>query len=679
MSLIQGIIRKLIFPNIDTDRFKGRLAENPTSKELRYKTLQKIFSMLVTIRDYETLTQKVVNVMVEEMDFIGGVLFLPNKDNKQLVAWSYTQSALGKKVVRWLNKPFREHVYSLNLGGNLIVQTYLTRKIHVGTRMSEFISPAVNVSLADTMQKFMDMNLCVSLPVVFLDKILGVVFFTSTRKESSQEEQEMLKTFSDQVAIAINNAQQYEKVQLQFQYLQEKTEDLESLLSLSQTSSAGAEIAKNLQDILDIVPMKLGHLKILGAVLVRYDEKANKAYAYITTESKLLQKAKSLLPKSALSDYSVSVTKSYPSENNLIAESIIEGKITKGKNLDNFVSPPLERHIAKSMQKMMGLKANVSVPINVRDSKLGALMFMFAKPFGEVGQRDIDLITAFAKQVGIILENLEFYENLNKGIEELTKTKNNLEEAISMKNDFLQIVSHQLRTPLSAVRGFVYMWRDGDFDHLASGKVKEIKNRVADNIDRLNNIVNDMIIAMESQGSMKLILASTDVEKLLKENIEMLKSIFEKKGLYIKYNRANGDIPPIQADEKYLRHVFMNLIDNAAKYTERGGLEITLRREEGKIYLRFVDTGVGIGDEDRERLFKKFSRGKNSAHINPGGSGLGLYIARQIIDEHHGKLQYSSLGEGKGTTFVVELPVQQPASIKTSSLGGRENRFAPNF
>jgi len=130
--------------------------------------------------------------------------------------------------------------------------------------------------------------------------------------------------------------------------------------------------------------------------------------------------------------------------------------------------------------------------------------------------------------------------------------------------------------------------------------------------------------------------------------------------LYIKYKKFGEHIPEIEADRNSLSHVFMNLIDNAEKYTEKGGLEITVYREEYNVYVRFFDTGVGLSDKDKETLFKKFSRGQDSGRLNPNGSGLGLFIIKQILDEHHGKIQVSSLGRGKGATFVVSLPIKQP-------------------
>ncbi|MBU3924693.1 hypothetical protein KJ854_02025, partial [Patescibacteria group bacterium] len=407
---------------------------------------------------------------------------------------------------------------------------------------------------------------------------------------------------------------------------------------------------------------KLGYLEILGAVLVRYDEKIGKVYAYITTESDLVQRAKKILSKSALNDYAVFVAKDGENSRNLTltSQSILSGEIKRGENLTDFISPPVERPKAWLMQKMMGGKSFVAVPINIRGEKLGAVIFMFRKQLSQIGDRDIDILKAFSQQIGVIIENLQFYQSLNKNIEELIRTKDNLEETLTMKNEFLRIVSHQLRTPLTAVRGLISMWKDGDFDNLASVKMSEVKTRVANNVERLNNIINDMIKAMEAEGDLKLKFAPTDIEELIKDNIEILKSNFERKGLYIKYKKFGEYIPEIEADKNSLPYVFINLIDNAEKYTEKGGLEITVYREEDNVYVRFFDTGVGLSDKDKETLFKKFSRGQDSGRLNPGGSGLGLFIAKQILDEHHGKIQVSSLGRGKGTTFVVSLPINQP-------------------
>jgi signal transduction histidine kinase len=139
----------------------------------------------------------------------------------------------------------------------------------------------------------------------------------------------------------------------------------------------------------------------------------------------------------------------------------------------------------------------------------------------------------------------------------------------------------------------------------------------------------------------------------------MLKPNFEKKELYLKYKETAPDIPKIEVDEKLLLNVFMNLIDNAEKYTNEGGLTITISQEGDNVKIEFIDTGIGINKEDKKILFKKFSRGSKSNYINPNGSGLGLFIIKQIIHKHHGKIKVASKGENMGTTFTVLLPIKQ--------------------
>ncbi|MBU4057162.1 GAF domain-containing protein [Patescibacteria group bacterium] len=639
-----------------------QLAIERVTKDNMYYVLNKAMAILASNLGFDETAQNIVDVMVNSMGYRGGVLFLVKEKENCLQSHTYSLTSWTKIVVKKLPfKTFRDIKLPLDTKNDLLVDVINKRKIYIAKGISPFIKHLIPWQLAKWIDNFTKTNYAIAIPVILRNNVAGIININSTY-DFTNEEIEMLRNFAKQVSIAIYNSRQYEQIKSNAKHLQEKTEDMEALLSLSQTSSSGPEIETNIQTMMDIVPEKLGYLEILGAVLVRYDEKIGKVYAYITTESDLVQRAKKILSKSALNDYAVFVAKDGENSRNLTltSQSILSGEIKRGENLTDFISPPVERPKAWLMQKMMGGKSFVAVPINIRGEKLGAVIFMFRKQLSQIGDRDIDILKAFSQQIGVIIENLQFYQSLNKNIEELIRTKDNLEETLTMKNEFLRIVSHQLRTPLTAVRGLISMWKDGDFDNLASVKMSEVKTRVANNIERLNNIINDMIKAMESEGDLKLKFAPTSIERILKNSVGILKSNFERKGLYIKYKKFIKEIPEIEADEKSLNHVFINLIDNAEKYTERGGLEITVYREEDNVYVRLSDTGVGLSDEDKEALFKKFSRGQDSGRLNPGGSGLGLFIVKQILDEHHGKIKVSSLERGKGTTFVVSLPVKQP-------------------
>lgn len=297
---------------------------------------------------------------------------------------------------------------------------------------------------------------------------------------------------------------------------------------------------------------------------------------------------------------------------------------------------------------------------------MGAIIFVSAKPQEEIIQRDKDVLMGFSSHIGTAIENTQLFEQAEGHMKELLKLNNDLKrvnqklkDLLSMKNDFLHIVSHQLRTPLTAMRGFISMWNEGDFDSLPADKMKEIKARIVNNTERLNNMVNDMVMAMESEGELKVEFKSVDLRNLVAGNIEMLKPSFEKKDLYLKYKETTKNIPQIEADEKLLLNVFMNLMDNSEKYTDKGGLTIAVGQYGDNVKISFIDTGIGLSKEDKKILFKKFSRGAKSNYINPNGSGLGLFIIKQIIAKHHGKIKASSKGEGKGTTFTITLPVRQ--------------------
>lgn len=421
--------------------------------------------------------------------------------------------------------------------------------------------------------------------------------------------------------------------------------------NVSKIIASGAGLEKICQDAIDALAVRMD---FSGAAIFLIDKADKTADAFVFSKS-LRSKISRVGAPADLKRASYPLSRG---DNFLMKAYLAKSEIEKKGGAAEFTPSAWPAEITRVIDRIAGSKSAMAFPV-IFGSEAVAVLLAESEKEGAFSEEKKEALRIFCTIIGAAIYNAELHRSLRENIEELTRTKDNLQEVLTMKNDFLRIVSHQLRAPLTAVRGLVSMWRDGDFDHYAADKMKAVKERVGVNIDRLNNIINDIIVAMESEGELKLKYAPTDIEKLIKECIEMFKANYEKKGLYVKYNRIGGDIPEVEADRKYLIHAFMNLIDNAEKYTERGGLEITVQRKDDNIYIRFTDTGIGIDEEDQKNLFKKFSRGKKANLINPNGSGLGLYIAKQILDEHHGKTQMSSLGEEKGATFVISLPVRR--------------------
>lgn len=280
---------------------------------------------------------------------------------------------------------------------------------------------------------------------------------------------------------------------------------------------------------------------------------------------------------------------------------------------------------------------------------------------------DVELLGTLANQASIAIENARLYNSMAEVVEEQTKDikekNDHLQQLLKMKSEFLSIASHQLRTPLTAVRGLLAMQADGDLDRLLPNKRREQQRHMLTAANHLNNIVNDLLDAMELEGGqMKLSFRPVDLATLIKEVMEELKPDFDKKRLSLTFDYPKSSMPLIEAEPKYLREAIMDVVDNAEKYTNKGGVSIKLSANDMNAIVTVTDTGIGIPKSDMPRLFKKFSRGEKSAFQHANGSGLGLFIIHNIITLHHGDVSIASKGEGKGTTMTIKLPIKQPQS-----------------
>lgn len=258
----------------------------------------------------------------------------------------------------------------------------------------------------------------------------------------------------------------------------------------------------------------------------------------------------------------------------------------------------------------------------------------------------------------------ETLEDRNRRLASLTdnleQANQSLKELMEIKTEFLHIASHQLRTPLTSIRGLLEMQAHGDFDRLPVDKRKEIQHNMLSAANQFTNIVNDLLDAMELEGgSMNFRFAPVQLESLIDDVIKTLKPNYDRKGLSLVFERPITPLPQIEADTQYLREALMNLIDNAEKYTPHGGVAIRTEQKPNEVELRVKDTGIGIDRAEAPRLFGKFVRGRRSSAIHTDGSGLGLYIIKRIVEAHHGQIRLESPGVGKGTTACVTLPLRQ--------------------
>ena len=257
------------------------------------------------------------------------------------------------------------------------------------------------------------------------------------------------------------------------------------------------------------------------------------------------------------------------------------------------------------------------------------------------------------------LELANLYKELERLNGQLEEANEKLKSVDKLKTEFLSLAFHQLRSPLTAIKGYASMILEGSYGEIANPDQKEAMSRVFQSSQNLAKVVEDLLnVSKIEQGGMKYEFSMVDVEKLAKDITNELSISAKSKGLEITFTTDGHESYLANADSIKLRQVFLNFIDNSIKYTKTGFVHVMVAKDEAKKMLRFsvTDSGMGMSPETKAELFQKFSRGKGGT-VNAGGSGLGLYLAKEIIDAHKGDVGVDSEGEGKGSTFFVELPL----------------------
>jgi len=228
-------------------------------------------------------------------------------------------------------------------------------------------------------------------------------------------------------------------------------------------------------------------------------------------------------------------------------------------------------------------------------------------------------------------------------------TIKNLEKT---KKDFVSNVSHELRTPLTAIKGFVETLQETNSDD----KNKHYLNIISRHTDRVIRIVNDLLLLSKLEGApVNLELEKVNLKNLIENILKIFEQSLKEKKLALKFNASNS-LPIINADPFKLEQVFINLIDNAIKYTERGEISISLNSYNETVTIEIQDTGICIPQEHLSRIFERFYVVDSSRSRKLGGTGLGLSIVKHIVLLHNGKIDVKNI-PGVGTNFIVSLPV----------------------
>ncbi len=225
-----------------------------------------------------------------------------------------------------------------------------------------------------------------------------------------------------------------------------------------------------------------------------------------------------------------------------------------------------------------------------------------------------------------------------------------------MKTEFVSIAAHQLRTPLSAIKWTLQMFIDGDLGQVTK-KQKEFMEKIYKSNERMIALINDLLnVARVEEGRYIYKKTFSDIGKICQDVIQLYQEQLNRKN--IKFNFIKPKVlPGVMVDKEKIRLAFRNIFENAVKYTPKGNeITVSIKNFDKELEISVSDTGVGIPEKQQDRVFTKFFRGANIMRMETQGTGLGLFIAKNIIEAHKGRIWFESR-EGKGTTFYFTLPL----------------------
>ena len=312
------------------------------------------------------------------------------------------------------------------------------------------------------------------------------------------------------------------------------------------------------------------------------------------------------------------------------------------------------------------LKIETITPLKIEDKIIGIIIAGQKESGDMYNDEDLKVLKVISAQAAIAIENALLYEEIKnfaiklkkeveKATAELRVANKKLKKLDAAKSEFISIASHQLRTPLTIIKGYISMMLEGAFGKLSQEELAPLE-KVYESNERLIQLVENLLnISRIESGRLQFNFTTMQLEDIADSVTEEMAASAKKKGLRLDYKQPSKLLPMVKIDEEKIRQVIINLIDNAIKYTKQGGITVKLEQTGNNIQFCVSDTGMGISQEDLSNLFKKFSRGKGVSTVHTEGTGLGLYVSKMMIEAHQGKVWCESEGEGRGSRFCFKL------------------------
>ncbi len=307
----------------------------------------------------------------------------------------------------------------------------------------------------------------------------------------------------------------------------------------------------------------------------------------------------------------------------------------------------------ESLRDEFNVRSFYMTKLWARDSLTGVMIVGMEEPMPKID--DIELIERLGEPTGIALDNRLLYDENQRFLKQLQMTNEHLKELDESKDEFISMVSHQLRTPLTSMKGFVSMVLDGDTGPLTDAQ-RSMLQQAFDSSQRMVYLIADLLNASRLRsGKFVIMNRVTYLPDVVASELSQLKEAAIARKVEFTFDKPEH-FPKALLDETKLRQVIMNFLDNALYYTPTGGrVKAELKLTDKTIECTVTDNGMGVPRAEQDKLFTKFYRAANARRMRPEGTGLGLYMAKKVIVAQGGALIFNSV-EGRGSVFGFVFP-----------------------
>ncbi len=335
-----------------------------------------------------------------------------------------------------------------------------------------------------------------------------------------------------------------------------------------------------------------------------------------------------------------------------------------------LVADELEGGKEKALMEEYGYR--FALHLRTKEEFVGYLL-LGDKLSGDIySSKDVEVLKVLGQELAVAISNAKAYEeiaNFNATLQgkvddatkRLREANTHLKELDKAKDEFISMASHQLRTPLTTIKGYLSMLSEGDAGKLQKQQQEFIDYSYA-GAQRMVNLISDLLnVSRMSAGKFMIEKAPIDLAEVVDQEVFQLQSHAKAKNLQLIYKKPAKPLGLIELDENKTRQVIMNFIDNAIYYTKEGSVTVSLEKVGDNLELRVKDTGIGVPKDAQKKLFSKFFRADNAQTVRPDGTGLGLYLAKRVIEDQGGKIIFETV-EGKGSTFGFSMPAKNLVS-----------------